>query len=108
VALRRHMRAAYKLAQLAPLPSPEVTGTLSPADMDTLWAIISFIGAQWNVQQYSTLTGPQFQFYINLKTGQYPSYFTVYQFTTALFAQLVEQLGSLNAALSALYTPLPP
>jgi hypothetical protein len=106
--LRRHMEAAFQVAGQPPLPNPEVTGTMASGDVQTLWTIISFVGTNWNLSQYSTLQFSRFQNDINLKTQQTPSYFTAYQEATALFTELANQLGSQEAALVALYTPTPP
>jgi hypothetical protein len=106
--LRRHMEAAYKVQQNPPLPNPNTTGTLAAGDMQTLWTIITFVGTYWNISQYSTLSYGEFQYYMNLKTQQTPSYYTAYQQALALFAQLVQQYGSQSAALVALYSPTPP
>lgn len=106
--LRRHMEAAFKVAQQSPLPNPGVTGTMTSGDMQTLWTIISCVGSYWNIVQYSTLQFSQFQNDINLKTQQTPSYFTAYQYAIVLLAELAQQYGSLEAALVALYTPVPP
>lgn len=105
--LREHMRAAHAVFQAPPLPDPTLTGTLSPDTAATMWEIISFVGTNWGISGSSTLTERGFQGFLDLKTTQVPSYFTVCGLADRLFARLVNRLGSAQAALVYLYTPAP-
>lgn len=105
--LREHMRAAHAVFQAPPLPDPDATGTLAPETAATLWEIVSFVGTNWGISGSSSLTERGFAEFLDLKTTQVPSYFTVYGLADQLFSLLVSSLGTAQAALAYLYTPAP-
>jgi len=106
--LREHMRAAYAVSQAPPLPDPGRTGDVTPQQLNSLWEIITFVGTNWDISAQSKLTQQAFEGFVGAKTGAVPSYYTVYAMADAMLSQLVQNLGSLNAALAYLYTPDPP
>jgi hypothetical protein len=104
--LAHHMRAAARVNQAPPLPDPETTGQLGAQEIAVLWAITSYIGEAWQLSGYSTLTEAAFTGFVNLKTGQTPSYFTAYVLALGLYQILVDEYGP-QGALAFLYNPSP-
>jgi hypothetical protein len=100
-----HQKQAVAAAE-PPLPSPEVTGSLQAAELATLYSIANYAGTIWALGSQSAFGADEFTGFVNLKTQQTPSYYTVYQQTLSLYAALVAQLG-VDGALVYLYTPNP-
>jgi hypothetical protein len=103
--LKEHMRAAYAVRQAPPMPDPQATGQLPQDVLDDLGQMLSYVAVNWQISP--TLPPGNFLAMIALKTGQTPSYLTVYGMASALFRQLTAQLGSADAALAYLYAPSP-
>jgi hypothetical protein len=103
--LREHMQAAFQVSQAPPLPDPGKTGTLDAGAVSTLYDIFCFVGTNWNIAGQSSVDLAQFtNGFIDLKTSQTPSYFTVYGRAQVLYAGLQSKLGT-QGALQYLYAP---
>ncbi len=89
-----------------PLPDPDQTGSISSADINTLYTIATYPAKKWNVTGYDAFDLAEFTGFINMKTQQTPSYYTAYQQTLALYNSLVQSIGQ-PQALDYLYTPNP-
>ncbi len=108
VELQDFLIRAASAAAKPPLPFPNETGTLDAASVAKLYQIIGYAGIKWQIAGYFNLNLAGFTSIVNLKTTRLPSYWTVYQMTTKVFADLIAKLGSVEAALEYLYTPDPP
>ena len=90
-----------------PLPSPDQTGTLPAATIDTFYTLTLYPQTLWSISGQNTLDQTLFTNFINFKTEITPSYFTAYQQTIDLYNTLVQELGSADKAMTYLYTPNP-
>src|SRR5436190_998668 len=92
--VHEQVEAAVAASAQPALPSPDLTGTLAPDTLATLYTIAAFIGRKWRIASFSTLDVDQFRTITNLKTMRLPSYYTVYLQATSLLAALAATLGS--------------
>jgi len=105
--LSLHGFALAKQGTPPPLPSPNVTGTLSAVNIQTLHTIAMYPAKKWQVTGHNAFDLNEFTFFANVKTQKEPSYFTAYNQTISLYNTLVQKLGSADAAMNFLYTPDP-
>lgn len=103
--LKEHMRAAFAVAQAPPLPNPQLTGQLAQDVLDDLGQMLSYVATNWQISP--SLAPGNFLAMIGMKTGQTPSYLTVYGMASTLFRQLTARLGSAEDALAFLYASEP-
>lgn len=90
------------------LPSPTITGTLSDTQKSTLFSITNYAATKWQITGFNALSQAEFFNFIDLKTGEVPSYYTAYEQLLSLYTGLISRLGSEDAAKNYLYTPNPP
>ena len=100
------IQQANRLASPPPLPDPELTGSLSANEIDTLYSIAIYAGTKWQLTGQSAFDKAEFEGFLCYKSQQTPSYFTAYKDTLALYQTLVAEIGA-EAALDYLYTPNP-
>ena len=89
---------------VSPLPSPEETGSLSAAEIRTLYKIAIYPAQKWKISGQGVFDEVEFTGFVNCKTQQAPSYLVAYRETLALYSKLEKELGA-DAAMNYLYAP---